>query len=159
MTDAEGLATSISDTEPRFSFFKYAHKIDGSDQTPLIFIYTCPPGSKIKERMVYASSKAGVIRAAEDELGFEFAKKVSSPRGWPRGKGRERVIRMLIQLLHSSKHPVPMRLPGLQSRRSFIPNRIRNKGSPDPSGQGRGNDGWSKLDQKESIRIPQSYPS
>lgn len=27
--------------------------------------------------MVYASAKAGLIRAAQDELGFEIAKKVS----------------------------------------------------------------------------------
>lgn len=75
-TDAEGLAGSISDSEPRFSFFRYTHSLDGTLQASLVFIYTCPPGSKIRERMIYASAKAGVIRAAEDELGLAVAKKV-----------------------------------------------------------------------------------
>lgn len=78
-TSAVGLATSISDTEPRFSFFRYTHDFEGTQQSPLIFIYTCPPGSKIRERMIYASSKLGVIRAAVDDLGLEFTKKVQSP--------------------------------------------------------------------------------
>lgn len=80
-TSAEGLATSISDTEPRFSFFRYTHDFEGTQQSPLIFIYTCPSGSKIRERMLYAASKLGAIRAAGDDLGLEFAKKfeASSP--------------------------------------------------------------------------------
>lgn len=82
-TSAEGLATSVSDTEPRFSFFRYTHDLEGSRQSSLIFIYTCPPGSKIRERMLYASSKLGVIRAAEEDLGLEFAKKVPPPRPFP----------------------------------------------------------------------------
>ena len=80
-TDAEGLAGSISDSEPRFSFFRYTHDVNGTRQEPLIFIYTCPPGSKIRERMIYASAKLGVIRAAGDELGLEVAKKVSGADG------------------------------------------------------------------------------
>lgn len=78
-TSAEGLATSISDTEPRFSFFRYTHDFEGTQQSPLIFIYTCPSGSKTRERMLYAASKLGAIRAAGDDLGLEFAKKVRSP--------------------------------------------------------------------------------
>ena len=77
-TEAEGLASSISGTDPRYSFFRYSHDFDGQEQTPIIFIYTCPPGSKIKERMLYASSRAGVIAAAGGDAGLEVTKKVCS---------------------------------------------------------------------------------
>lgn len=91
-TSAEGLATSVSDTEPRFSIFRYTHDFEGAQQSPLIFIYTCPPGSKIRERMIYASSKLGLIRAAESDLGLEFAKKVPSPSFAPSCVARRRLI-------------------------------------------------------------------
>lgn len=75
-TDADGLASAISNAEPRFSFFKYTHNLDGSEQSPVVFIYTCPSGSKVKQRMVYATSKAGLVAAAGSELGLEISKKV-----------------------------------------------------------------------------------
>ncbi|MCJ1465639.1 Twinfilin-1 [Pseudocyphellaria aurata] len=78
-TSVEGLAGIVSDTEPRYSLFRYTHDFEGAQQSPLIFIYTCPSGSIIRERMIYASSKLGIIRAAEDDLGLEFAKKVPLP--------------------------------------------------------------------------------
>ena len=83
-TDADGLATAISSTEPRYSFFRYSHHVEeqqiegnGGSQAPIIFIYTCPSGSKIKERMVYASTKQGFLTAMSSDLGIEIAKKVS----------------------------------------------------------------------------------
>jgi hypothetical protein len=42
----------------------------------LVFIYTCPSSSKIRERMLYSSSKAGVITAAENEASVTVIKKV-----------------------------------------------------------------------------------
>ncbi|KAI4243933.1 MAG: hypothetical protein L6R42_010602, partial [Xanthoria sp. 1 TBL-2021] len=47
----------------------------------IIFIYTCPSGSKVKERMIYASFKKVVMETASAEAGFEIAKKLeaSSP--------------------------------------------------------------------------------
>ncbi|KAL6717007.1 Twinfilin-1 [Lecanora helva] len=80
-TDAAGLSSAISATEPRFTFFKYTHSLGGSEQSPILFIYTCPSGSKIKERMVYASSKQGFLSAASSTLGIEIVKKLeaSSP--------------------------------------------------------------------------------
>lgn len=50
--------------------------MDGREQSPIVFIYTCPPGSKVKERMVYACFKKEVMDAASQEGGFEVAKKV-----------------------------------------------------------------------------------
>lgn len=78
-TDAEGLSSAISATEPRYTFFRYNHALEGSEQSPVVFIYTCPSGSKIKERMVYASTKAGFLAAASSTLGIEIAKKVCIP--------------------------------------------------------------------------------
>lgn len=76
LTDAEGLASAISATEPRYSFFKYTHSLEGTEQSPVVFIYTCPSGSKIKERMVYASTKTGFLSAASSTLGIGITKKV-----------------------------------------------------------------------------------
>ena len=74
---AEELAGRISNNEPRYSFFRYSHVFEGQEQAPILFIYTCPSGSKVKERMVYASSRAGVISIAASEGALEVAKRVS----------------------------------------------------------------------------------
>ncbi|KAL8782954.1 MAG: hypothetical protein Q9213_004961, partial [Squamulea squamosa] len=80
-TDIQGLSTAISSTEPRYSFFRYTHDIGGQSTNSIIFIYTCPSGSKVKERMIYASFKKVVMDTASQEAGFEIAKKIeaSSP--------------------------------------------------------------------------------
>lgn len=79
--DIKDLATTISDTEPRYSFFRYRHEVlhDGPQQTTdsIVFIYTCPSGSKVKERMIYASFKGMVLETASVEAGLEVAKKVT----------------------------------------------------------------------------------
>ncbi len=81
--DIKDLATTISDTEPRYSFFRYRHEVHDEQQPtttthPIIFIYTCPSGSKVKERMIYASFKGMVLETASVEAGLEIAKKVRS---------------------------------------------------------------------------------
>lgn len=43
----------------------------------IVFIYTCPSGSKIRERMLYSSSKANVITAAENDASIKVVKKVT----------------------------------------------------------------------------------
>jgi twinfilin len=71
------LSSTISCTEPRFSFFKYNYtSSDGSSLSPTVFIYTCPTASKIKERMVYASSRSWAVKIAEDEAGLIVEKKL-----------------------------------------------------------------------------------
>ena len=70
------LSSSISEFEPRYTFFKYTHNLSGSSETPVVFIYTCPSGSKIKERMVYASTKQGFLNGVGGEFGIDVAKKV-----------------------------------------------------------------------------------
>jgi len=74
---ASDLSTAISSTEPRYSFFKYTYtSSDGSSLSPIVFIYTCPSASKVKERMVYASSRNFTVRIAETEAGLKIAKRL-----------------------------------------------------------------------------------
>jgi len=74
---ASDLSTVISSTEPRYSFFKYTYtSSDGSSLSPIVFIYTCPSASKVKERMVYASSRNFTVRIAETEAGLKIAKRL-----------------------------------------------------------------------------------
>ncbi|TKX27338.1 cofilin/tropomyosin-type actin-binding protein [Elsinoe australis] len=80
---AASLKDSISHDEPRYSFFTYTPP--GESEAKIIFLYTCPSGSKIKERMVYASSRISVVKMAENELGLTIAKRLegSSPTDFP----------------------------------------------------------------------------
>ncbi|KAI8142200.1 hypothetical protein BJV82DRAFT_615934 [Fennellomyces sp. T-0311] len=64
--------STISSNAPRFTF--YTLECDGSDV--LLFIYTCPSSSKIRERMLYSSSKASVSNNAESQVGLKITKKV-----------------------------------------------------------------------------------
>ncbi|KAL8686203.1 MAG: hypothetical protein Q9218_007271, partial [Villophora microphyllina] len=77
-TDAAGLATAISGTEPRYTFFRYTHDANGQETSSIVFIYTCPSGSKIKERMVYASMRMAVLEMASREGGFEVVKRIEA---------------------------------------------------------------------------------
>lgn len=64
------LAGSISSSEPRYSLYKYP-SVD-----KVIMIYTCPTSSKIRERMIYATSRLMVVKAAERLAGLEIAKRL-----------------------------------------------------------------------------------
>ncbi|TVY30825.1 Twinfilin [Lachnellula hyalina] len=76
-----GLASTISSTEPRYSFYRFTHTHAGEETSPILFIYTCPSGSKIKERMLYAASSRSAVQIAEAEAGLKIEKKIeeSSP--------------------------------------------------------------------------------
>jgi twinfilin-like protein len=76
----ESLSGTISANEPRYSFYRYGHTYNGASSSPILFIYTCPSGSKIKERMLYAASSRSAQQLAE-EAGLTIEKKIeaSSP--------------------------------------------------------------------------------
>ncbi|KAH8770375.1 hypothetical protein F5882DRAFT_181690 [Hyaloscypha sp. PMI_1271] len=80
-TPISSLSSTISSTEPRYSFYRYTHTYNGTSSSPILFIYTCPSGSKIKERMLYAASSRSAIQVAEAEAGLKVEKKIeaSSP--------------------------------------------------------------------------------
>ncbi|OAQ69909.1 twinfilin-1 [Pochonia chlamydosporia 170] len=72
------LASVISTTEPRFTFYRFAHTHDGTEQSPVLFFYTCPltPGNKsIKNRMLYPLMKRAVLEIATKEAGLTLEKK------------------------------------------------------------------------------------
>lgn len=77
-TDAAGLSKKLSEEEPRYSFFRYRPEAEGTEDGGVVFVYTCPPGSKVKERMVYACSVRGVMAAAHKEAGLEITRRVSN---------------------------------------------------------------------------------
>ncbi|KAI9886493.1 MAG: hypothetical protein M1823_001673 [Watsoniomyces obsoletus] len=74
----EQLMHAISDKQPRFSFYRYEHEHRGQQQSPIVFIYTCPTEAKIKERMLYASSRANVISTATGAANLTIAKKLEA---------------------------------------------------------------------------------
>ncbi|KHN99740.1 twinfilin-1 [Metarhizium album ARSEF 1941] len=72
------LAGAISTTEPRFTFYRFRHRHDGTEQSPVLFFYTCPltPGNKsIKNRMLYPLMKRAVLEIAAKEAGLTLEKK------------------------------------------------------------------------------------
>lgn len=75
------LSSSISSTEPRYSFYRHSDPSSSSSSTstqPILFIYTCPPSSKIKDRMIYAATKNAVAVLAEKDWGLPIARKLEA---------------------------------------------------------------------------------
>ncbi|KAF8938093.1 Twinfilin-1 [Dissophora ornata] len=75
---ANELVKNIDEELPRFTFFAYEHKHNGTAHDSLVFMYTCPSKSKIRERMLYSSCRAGVLQAAKDDAGLNVDKKLET---------------------------------------------------------------------------------
>ncbi|KAF9977842.1 Twinfilin-2 [Actinomortierella ambigua] len=75
---AKELVKNIDEDAPRFTFFAYEHTHQGKEHDSLVFMYTCPSKSKIRERMLYSSCRAGVLEAAKSEAGLEVDKKLET---------------------------------------------------------------------------------
>ncbi|SPO01002.1 related to TWF1 - twinfilin, an actin monomer sequestering protein [Cephalotrichum gorgonifer] len=72
------LSRAISPTEPRFSFYRYAHTHNGAASEPVLFFFTNPStgGTKaVKTRMLYPLMKRAVVTAAETACGVTPEKK------------------------------------------------------------------------------------
>jgi twinfilin len=63
------LSSKIPSDRPSYTFYHYP------STTSIIFIYCCPGSSKIKERMLYAASRANVVYVAKDEA-VEVSKRI-----------------------------------------------------------------------------------
>ncbi|PYH91433.1 actin monomer binding protein [Aspergillus ellipticus CBS 707.79] len=72
--EPDSVQSHIPPSSPRYTFYHYP------DSDVVIFIYTCPSGSSIKERMLYASSRMHALTMA-GEQGLKISKKIeaSSP--------------------------------------------------------------------------------
>ncbi|KAL9049834.1 MAG: hypothetical protein Q9162_007008, partial [Coniocarpon cinnabarinum] len=64
------LQKTISAEKPTYTF--YRHAATGE----VLFIYCCPAGCSVKERMTYAASKGSVLEMAASEAGVEVSKKM-----------------------------------------------------------------------------------
>jgi hypothetical protein len=63
------LASRIPSDKPSYTFYYYP------STSSVIFVYTCPPSSKVKEYMVYSTSKRSVLEVARVG-GVDVAKKI-----------------------------------------------------------------------------------
>ncbi|KAI1085571.1 actin depolymerizing protein [Whalleya microplaca] len=74
------LVSTISATEPRFTFFRFkaSSPSSGEEKNAVLFFYTCPasPGTKaIKFRMMYPLMKRAVLAVAESEAAVKPEKR------------------------------------------------------------------------------------
>jgi len=77
----EDAAVQIPPTDCAFHYFNWIHQHEGQEIASLVFAFSCPDGSSgtkgapVKQRMLYASSKANAI-AIPASRGFEVACKL-----------------------------------------------------------------------------------
>jgi len=64
--EVEGLVNELDKNEPRFTFYKYNHDHEGESFESNLFIYSCPPNSPVKLKMLYSTVKSVAAGAAED---------------------------------------------------------------------------------------------
>ena len=72
----ENVGTTISATEPRYTF--YSHPSAPGAEPTIIFIYSCPSSSKVKERMIYSTGKSFTRIIAERDAGIAVAKSLEA---------------------------------------------------------------------------------
>ncbi len=123
----DALPTTISADQPRYSFFKYRHDFEGRTEAPILFFYTCPSESKIKERMLYATAKGVLVHTAGTGAGLTVVKKV---------KKASSGMSVLIQLV-SSKPPARANSRRRPSTKSCTRGGRRRRRSHVLSGLGR----------------------
>lgn len=77
--DPSDIGAHISTSEPRYSF--YSVPSTSSAEPEILFIYTCPTSSKIKERMIYSTGKNWTRLVAERDAGIAVSRslEVSEP--------------------------------------------------------------------------------
>jgi twinfilin-like protein len=66
------LAERIDADVPRYSLYGYAY----GGEVKVLFVYTCPTATKVRDRMLYASCRRSAEVLAETEAGLVLAKKV-----------------------------------------------------------------------------------
>ncbi|KAK1049369.1 Twinfilin-1 [Friedmanniomyces endolithicus] len=68
----EDVSKTISTSEPRYTF--YASPSAEEAGGGIVFIYTCPTSSRIKERMIYSTGKSWTRTVAERDAGIVITK-------------------------------------------------------------------------------------
>jgi len=73
----EHIQKCIPDEQGRYHIYKFKHEFNQKHFDSILFLYSVPGhGSKIKQRMVYASCKESVIDNIERKFGIHFDKKL-----------------------------------------------------------------------------------
>ena len=77
------LSSALSATDPRLSFYSYPNPSSTTTTTTttteapqIVYIYTCPTASRIKDRMLYSTSKRLTWQYAEQAAGVAVAKSI-----------------------------------------------------------------------------------
>ena len=81
----EDVGGRMPSDRPSYSFYRHPQ---AAAEDPVLFIYVCPGSSKVKERMLYASSRNGVLEIAKGE-GVVVGKRIEA--GDPDEVGVERL--------------------------------------------------------------------
>lgn len=58
--DVNDIAGLTPADHPRYHFFRYRHAFEDNTLEQIIFLYSCPMSSKVKERMLYSSCKSAI---------------------------------------------------------------------------------------------------
>ncbi|TRM62645.1 hypothetical protein BD626DRAFT_498029 [Schizophyllum amplum] len=67
-TTVENLASTLPKSDPCYALFAWPHSHSSPPRREIVFIYSCPSGSPIKYRMMYASGALMVQRGAKSIL-------------------------------------------------------------------------------------------
>ncbi|CDZ98594.1 Protein tyrosine kinase 9/actin monomer-binding protein [Phaffia rhodozyma] len=71
--------THLPPSSPQYTFFSYRPTDASAESTPIVlFVYTCPPKSPIKMRMIYSSSVGSLVANVKTKVGIEVGKKIES---------------------------------------------------------------------------------
>ena len=73
-----GVAALLSTTEPRYSFYSHPSIPTEDGKPTILFVYTCPTASKIKERMIYSTGKSWTRTVAERDAGIKVTKSLEA---------------------------------------------------------------------------------
>jgi twinfilin len=74
----DAVSRSIEAKEPRYSFYSHPNSSSENGEPQIVFIYTCPTGSKIKERMIYSTGKSWTRTVAERDAGLAISKSLEA---------------------------------------------------------------------------------
>ncbi|PPJ56748.1 hypothetical protein CBER1_08684 [Cercospora berteroae] len=72
------VAGLLSTNEPRYSFYSHPSTQAADGKPTILFVYTCPTASKIKERMVYSTGKSWTRTVAERDAGITVTKSLEA---------------------------------------------------------------------------------
>ena len=116
----DDLSNVIPSDSPSFTVFRWKHNFDGSAQDAYVFIYCCPPSSRVKLKMLYSTVNKAAISAIE-QSGISITKKVEVES--PDELGED----MLMAELHpeTPDRPSPLHPSGAKFAKPARPGRGR----------------------------------